>query len=307
MTLFWTLFFKLIPLYFMVFLGYLSAQKLQAQKETIGSLLIYIIAPVVIFFGTYTAELTLANLSLSVLCFVLACLIGALFLCIGGFFFQDATKNILAFTAGTGNTGYFGLPVVLTLFGEEAFSLAVLCILGFVLYENSVGFYFSAKGNYSAKESWMKVVKLPTVYAFFFGILFNYLQIDLGDIVTTTIDSFKGAYTLLGMMIIGMGLSSVSVRQLDFTFLGITFFAKFIFWPVVMMTVIWLDSNFFQIYSQDIYNILIMMSIVPLASNTVAVATELNVKPGKAAWAVLLSTLFVLVYIPLMTTLFIQV
>ncbi|OGJ49233.1 hypothetical protein A2229_03885 [Candidatus Peregrinibacteria bacterium RIFOXYA2_FULL_33_7] len=306
MTVFTTILIKLIPLYLMILLGYIGAKKLKAQKETIAKLLIYIIAPAVIFYGTYTVEINFANLSLPILFFALCCLIALLFLAIGTLVFkQDSTKNILAFTAGTGNTGYFGLPVVLTLFGDQAFSLAVLSILGFLLYENSLGFFLTAKGNHTVKESVMKVIKLPTVYAFFIGLIFNYLNVNLGDIAVTTIESFKGAYTLLGMMIIGMGLSTVKIHHVDLKFITLSFLAKFIFWPAVILSIIFLDKSFIHAYNQSIYNILILMAIVPLAANTVALATELKVHPDKAALAVIISTLFALFYIPLMTSLFI--
>jgi predicted permease len=47
---------------------------------------------------------------------------------------------------------------------------------------------------------------------------------------------------------------------------------------------------------------MLLMSIVPLASNTVAFATKLGVHPEKSAITVLASTLFVLFYIPLFVT-----
>jgi predicted permease len=290
----------------MIFLGYIGARGLKAQKETIAKLLIYIIAPAIIFYGTYSAKINLASLSLPILFFVLCCLISLLFLAIGTFVFKkDSTKNILAFTSGTGNTGYFGLPVVLTLFGDQAFSLAVLSLLGFILYANTVGFFLTAKGNHTVKESVIKVVKLPTIYAVFIGLLFNYLNINLGEIATTTIESFKGAYTLLGMMIIGMGLATVRIQHVDLKFISLAFLAKFIVWPAAILGIIFLDKTFIQAYNQNIYNILVLMAIVPLAADTVTYATELKVHPDKAALAVFISTLFALFYIPLMTSLFI--
>lgn len=306
MTVFTTILLKLIPLYLMIFLGYIGARKLDMQRETIAKLLIYIIAPAVIFYGAYTSKITLANLSLPLLAFIICSLIALIFLAIGTFVFKkDSTKNILAFTSGTGNTGYFGLPVTLALFGDTGFSTAVLCLLGFILYESSVGFFLVAKGNHTVKESLIKAVKLPAIYAFFLGLLLNYLHVNLGDIATTTIENFKGAYTLLGMMMIGMGLSTVKIHHIDFKFISLAFLAKFIFWPIIMLGIIFFDKNFVQFYNQHIYNILILMSIVPLAANTVTYATALKVHPDKAAFAVIMSTLFALFYIPLMTSLFI--
>lgn len=307
MSVLFTILLKMIPLYLIILLGYIAAKILKAQKETVAKLLIYIIAPTVIFFGTYTAEINIANLSLPVLFFCIASLMAFLFLYIGRIVFkEDTIKHILAFTAGTGNTGYFGLPVIAAVLGDTAFSIAVLSILGFVLYENSVGFFLTAKGNHTAKESLLKVMKLPTVYAFFMGLLLNVLNIHLGEAVFTTIGHFRGAYTILGMMIIGMGLATVTIQHIDLRFLSLTFLAKFIVWPLAICGIIFLDKTFLHFYSGPIYSVLIIMAIVPLAANTVAIATELKVHPDKAALAVLASTVFALFYIPLVTSIFIN-
>jgi predicted permease len=306
MTLFLTILSMLIPLYLIIGLGFIGARILKAQIETIAKLLIYIIVPGVIFYGTYTAEINYANLSLPVLFFILASGMALVFLAIGTIIFkEDSTKNILAFTAGTGNTGYFGLPVIYALLGDQAFSLAVLSIIGFVLYENSVGFFLTAKGNHSGKESMLKVIKLPTLYAFCFGLLLNLLKVQLGENAVTMIDYFKGAYTLLGMMIIGMGLANIHIHQIDYKFVFLACMAKFIFWPLIIIGIIALDRYSLQLYNYSIYNVLIIMAIVPMSASTVAVATELKVHPEKAAVAVLLSTVFALFYIPLITSIFI--
>jgi predicted permease len=50
--------------------------------------------------------------------------------------------------------------------------------------------------------------------------------------------------------------------------------------------------------------VLLVLSIVPIASNTVAFATKLRAHPEKAAFTVMLSTLVALVYIPVFVYLF---
>ena len=47
---------------------------------------------------------------------------------------------------------------------------------------------------------------------------------------------------------------------------------------------------------------MILMSIVPLAANTIALASDLDVHPEEATIAVFLSTIFALFYIPFMVT-----
>ncbi len=297
---------KLIPLYCVIVLGYVAGRFLNVQKESVASLLIYIIAPLVIFHGTVTTTLNLSVLSLPVLFFVLGSFLALLFLWIGSFLWNDPTKNILAFSAGTGNTGYFGLPVALMLFSDDVLGVMVLSILGFVLFENSVGFYLTALGRHTAGESFLKVLKLPTIYAFIAGVLVNVSGIDLGETYTAIATSFRGAYTVLGMMIIGVGIAGMKNFKPDMQFLALGFLAKFVCWPLLVFGVIALDRLYFHLYTDDIYKVMILLASVPFAANTVAVASELKAHPEKSAFAVLLSTIFALLYIPVMVVLFIR-
>lgn len=304
MALFISLLLRLLPLYAIIFLGFIAARYLSAQKETVARLLIYVISPAVVFWGAYTVPVNFANLSLPVLFFVIACALCLVFFLIGKLVYKnDPIKNILAFTAGTGNVGYFGLPVALMIFSDSVFSLVVLSVMGIIVYENTLGFFIAARGKNSFKESLTKTLKLPAIYAFAIGLLFNLAGIGLGSALVAVADYFKGAYSLLGMMLVGMGLSTVRRSSLDPKFISLSFLAKFIMWPVAMTTVIILDLNFFHFYGHQIHQIMILLSVVPLAANTVAYATEFKTDPDKAALAVMLSTIFALFYVPLAVSL----
>lgn len=305
MQIFTTLLLKLIPLYILIGLGYIAGRFLHAKKETVASLLLYIIAPVVVFYGALTTPLTVGILSLPVLYFSLATILCFTFLKLAGYVWKDATKNILAFAAGSSNTGYFGLPVILSLFGQEMLSIAVLIILGVLFYENSVGFFVTARGHHTIEESLSRLARLPTIYAFLIGLCLNAIGLkpDIGFV--EIINNFRGAYTVLGMMLIGLGLSNIVSFSIDWTFIGLSFLAKFFISPFLIGAVIYFDTILFHIYPETIHKVMFVMSIVPLAGNLVAFATELKTHPEKTAIAVLLSTLFALVYIPIMIAVFV--
>jgi predicted permease len=306
MTLFISLLTKLLPLYAIIFLGFIAARYLNAQKETVAKLLIYIIAPVVVFWGAYTVPANFANLSLPVLFFAIACLMCLVFLWIGKLVYkEDPAKNIMAFTAGAANVGYFGLPVAMMIFSDRIFSLVVVSVMGFILYESTLGFFISANGRHGVKESLIKTAKLPTIYAFILGLLLNLAGVELGPTIVATFAYFKGAYSLLGMMLIGMGLSLVCKTSFDIKFISLSFLAKFALWPAIVVVVITLDRQFLHIYDPQAYRIMILLSVVPLAANAVAYATEFKTCPDKVSLAVTLSTLFALFYVPLVVSLLI--
>ena len=305
MEVFFILLFKLIPLYFIIALGFVAGKFFKVSKESLVFLLIYIIAPLVVFHGVYTTGLSPGTLLLPVVFFAGAAVICLLFYSIGKLFFEGSTKTLLAFAAASGNTGYFGLPVGVAIFGAEALGTLVLCTLGLIVFENTLGFFITARGEHTAKAALIKVLKLPSIYAFIIAVVVNLLQINLGLAYLDFAQLFRGAYSVLGMMIIGLGIAGIAKFEFDLKFTGLAFVGKFLVWPALMYLLVSADINSWHLFGDLAHKALLLLSVVPIAANTVAYATELNVHPEKAAVAVLLSTLFALVYIPLAVIYFI--
>lgn len=304
MTFFLELASKIAPLYLLMALGFVAGKYLQVNKESIAKLLIYIIAPAVVFNAVFTATLSPAVLFLPVLFYVLCCSICLVTFAVTKNLWQDSTRNILAFSAGSANVGYFGLPVTIALFGPEAGVLAILTTLGFILFENTLGFFITARGNSTVNQSLVRLLKLPTVYAFVVALLLNASGLTFGGAYADLVLLFKGAYTVLGMMLIGLGLASIQKTVLDLKFISVAFLVKFGLWPVVVFGVIYLDKTFFNFFSPLLHQVMMVLSVMPMAANTVAYATELKAHPEKVSLAVVLSTLFALVFVPVVAARF---
>lgn len=303
MPIFLLLLGKLIPLYVLIGLGMLAGKLLGTQRETVARLLLYIIVPVVIFYGVATTHLDAAVLSVPLVFYGLCVVLCLVFYGLSSLFWTDSTRNILAYAAGTGNNGYFGLPLLLTLFGEKAFGIGVIAGLGFLFYECTLGFFMVARSTMAFADSLRRLARFPMVYAFLLGLAFNAAGWHLNQTYTDLALAFRGAYTVLGMMLVGLGLSSVRHLFVDLRFVALSFFAKFLAWPAMMFLLVWADRQFIHLYSNEVHQVMIAFSIIPLAANTVAYATELKTHPEKAASAVLLSTVFALFYIPLVVAL----
>ncbi len=306
MEVFLMLLAKLIPLYVVILLGYIAGRFLNVKKETIAPLLIYTIVPVVVFSGVVGTKISLDVVSIPLLFFSIGTCIALITFFVSQFVWKDTTRNILAFTAGSGNTGYFGLPVSVALFGPNIIGIVSLVILGINLYETSVGFFLTARGHHSAKEALIKVFKLPILYAYLLGLVVSISGIHLSNIFFDAAANFRGAFTVLGMMIIGMALSDVKSYKFDIKFITTTFFIKFLIWPLIMLLTLFVNNNWLHIFDNSLSHIMILMAIVPLAGNTVSYATLLKAQPEKASLAVLLSTIFALFYIPLITVYFLK-
>ncbi|MFV0481141.1 MAG: AEC family transporter [Campylobacteraceae bacterium] len=295
---------KIFPLYIIIFLGFIASKNLETKRENIAPLIVYILAPAVVFNATYQVKINTGLLILPWILFFMAILICLFVYIATKKLWSDNTRNIVAFSAGTGNTGYFGIPLSFILLSPEAANIYIFALLVSFLYEYTVGFYIISKGSYTLKQSLIKIAKLPVLYAMIAGFTCNLLNVQFSVSVLETLNSFKGAYAVLGMMMIGMGLSTIKIKEIDTKFLSVTLVAKFVLWPILALMIIFIDRNILMLFNESVYQVLIVASIVPMAANTVTLATLFRTKPEQAAIAVLISTIVAFFAIPIMATLF---
>jgi hypothetical protein len=255
--------------------------------------------PGVVLHAAATTELSRSSLSLPVIYFGVGSALSFLIYWLCRRLWIDSTPNLLAFAAGTANTGYFGIPVALACFGDWAVGLVIFANLGLILFENGVGFYHLARSSFTWQESLRKIAHLPALYAFVLGLLVNVSHVTISPLLLNMGQTFREAYSLLGMMIIGLGLSAVRGLKFDFRFLGIALGVKFLLWPAVTLGLVQVDHLWLHVLSPAAVLVLVFMSFMPLAANTVVFSTELRVQPEKAALAVVISTVLALAVVPL--------
>lgn len=300
MELFFTILLKIFPLYLTIALGFLAAKLLHVKREDIAKLLIYVLGTIVIFKAAISVKIDTATLFLPIFFYLFCTMSAFLWLYLLKKRWQNPQANILAFSCATGNTGYFGIPLAMIFFPPHLVDIYIFMLLASFLYESSSGFYVVAKGNLSPKEALKKMLKLPPIYAFVLGIILNLLGVTLSQNYLLFMENFKGAYGVLGMMMIGFGLVGIKIKgDIDFRFLGTAFFAKFIYFPFVVLVLIYFDKNYFMLLNEDYYKLMFIYSIVPLAGNSVTYAVLFNANPQKISLTVVLSTIFSLIFIPI--------
>ncbi len=305
MNLFFILLGKILPLYLNILIGYLLSRYLKIKRDLIAFLLVYLLGPIVIFFATLSIEINMQIVFLPLFVFLFGSTIAFYILIRYKKHWSDSSINTLAFTCGTGNTGYFGIPLAMLLFEPDIVNIFIFVTLASLLYENTIGFYVTAKGSFTAIQSIKKILKLPLIYAFIMGISLNLNEVKTPVEILPYLENIKWAYGILGMMMLGMGLKGFNLEEdFDKKYIKVAYFYKFILWPFIMLLLISIDRYFFSFFNEDIYKVLFLVSIVPLAGNTVTLAILLKAKPEKASFTVLLSTLISIIYIPIVLSLY---
>lgn len=303
MHIFLTLFTNLIPLYILIALGWVAGRYFDVDRQSLGSLGIYIFMPIVAFGFVAKLEFQPEYALLPIIVFALFSIITLAAYWVGQKIYPDNRANLAAMCAGAANTGYFGLPLILLIFDPQWIAVYIFAMMGGTIYEATVMYYIANRGKFDARQSLMKLLKFPTIYTIVAALFWNASGFELPEQFNTYWTYTKGAYVLIGMMIIGVSLSKAKKLIIAPRFISLVFAGKFIVWPLAAFAVVWLDERVFGLFGNEIHNLLMIMAIVPPAANVAAFAAQLDMRPEKAATTILLGTVFALFYIPLMVML----
>ncbi len=304
LPLFNSILIKMLPLYGVMALGFLYGRLHRKAAEPLAFLQIYFIAPIVVAASLANMEFQISYLWLPLITFLGCSVVATIAFFVFKGIWQDNRANLFSYACSGGNTGYFGVPVALILFPPSSLGLFMMIIIGFTLFENSFGYYLVARGNFTARDSFRKLIKLPTGYAFIIGVTLSALGWHLPDFSKEIIRDFRGCYIIMGALMIGLGLSRVEKFSLESKLITVVFGLKFILWPLFALLIIACDLTFLHIFTPNIHKMMLLVASVPLPANAIPYAMQLNVQPERASTLVFLSTLFALLYVPFVMILY---
>lgn len=303
MGIFYIVFFKIISVLLSIFIGFLAGRFSNVERESISSLVFYFISPIVFFSIPASTNVTFGDIGISIIVFIISSCLCVFTYHIYKQYWKDGTLNLLAMSAGTANSGYFMLPIAAALFDDNTLNIYMMAIIGLNIYESSVGYYICARDSHSNWSSIKHVLRLPTFNAFIFGCLFSLAGFTLPDFLDDFTYGMRSAYSILGMIMIGLGLSKMQSLQIDVKYTISSFISKFVFFPLGIYIFMMLDEYVFHLYNNNYYDALLLLSLAPIAGNTMIFAGIWKLNPERAATTVLLSSIFALLYIPIMASL----
>lgn len=290
-----TLLAAFIPLGVLILLGFALGKACRVDLKSIAVLAIYAITPIVAFGSTAQLDFKPSMLLLPLASFLIASAVAFCMLFIGRVLKDNTYRFTLPMACGSGNTGYFGFPVAIALFGAEGAGVYFLANLGVIIFESTIAYYYMARGNLSSRDAIGRVIRLPVLYALTAGILFAAFHIPLPDFALKLWELSKGAYIFIGMMIAGIGLAASSKFTIAPAFLFLGMLGKFILWPLGAIAFRYLDGGLFDAQTHDL---LLVMSLVPAAANLPGFAVVNDGPVSDCAMLVLITTILAIIVLP---------
>jgi len=299
------IFKKLLALFCLIALGFVTRRWLQVDRDSIAKLIFYVLVPIVFFDAAAKSPPNVTLFNLPIIIAVISGIAAFIALYSSKYFLEVSYRSIFAFASANANVGYLLLPIVWEMFDSQAASVFVIMVLGNVIYENTIGFFIASSGNFSAKESINNIIRLPALHALLLGIIFSFVEkLSIPEMFHDVILNVRGAYSVLGMMIIGFAIADIKHLKLDWKFISSCLVIKFLVWPLLALITVEIDKHFIHAYDTTTHKMLILFSTAPLAANNVVIASLLKLHPDTVASSVVISTIFALFYIPIVISVF---
>ena len=296
---------NLVPIYVSIAIGYMAGKLLKIDATSISTLLFYVIAPIMMFSGPTRIAFVPYIITLPLLVAVISSLCCAItyYTTWGVWGAKDGNRSIAAVCGGATNGGYVGLPLAMAIFDQDTVAIYIIAMFGIALYENTYALFLIARNNETLRASLRRVIRMPTLYAFVLGCFLSYISWDIPDAMAEYIHNIRGCYAIMGILQIGLGLAAVKHIIVDWKFISVTFVSKFLLFPVLTMAFIAIDHFCLHHLPHQAHDVLLLMSVMPVAANTLSISLLFRLHPDKVASIVTLSIIFAGLYVPLAASL----
>ncbi|HEX2620212.1 MAG TPA: hypothetical protein VHL11_08700, partial [Phototrophicaceae bacterium] len=186
---------NIAPILIVSGLGYIVGRSLKLEARFLGQLIFNLFSPalafkllytseiqpnelLVLFVGTITFQATMAVLAFGIMRWQNASRV------------DTATVTISSFCLNAGN---FGLPLVSFAYGPEVLARAVIVFVSNLVLNYTLGVFVASSGQNTIWQSFLGVLKVPSVYAIPAALLLRSLTPDLPPVIFRPIQLLSDA------------------------------------------------------------------------------------------------------------------
>lgn len=291
---------NIIPIFFLIILGYILSKKFNFDINTLSKINIYLYMPFFIFTQIYSTKMPdnmgrvlLFVIILAIFNSIVSSLVAKIRKYDEGF--KNAFINSIIFY----NSGNIGIPLITLVFssapfivdGQTPYLTAALTTQIVVLIvqnisTNTVGFYNAGKGSMHWKDSVKSIFRMPAIYAIPTAFLLKLLPYNLENFPLWP--AFN--YLKEGLISIALITLGAQLAKTKFAFnnkeVYISSFVRLIGGPIIALIIL----KFINITGVSAQTLMIS-SALPTAVNTALIAVERKNHPDFASQAVMVATL----------------
>jgi malate permease and related proteins len=289
---------SILSVYVFILLGFLSKKMLkeELQEKSLVILSIYFLQPMLSFWGLSSQKID-ASLFQIPFIYIFICFITIFisFLIAFVFFKDNKDRSIITISSSIGNTGNLGIPIGIALFGHQSIIYTSLINVANIFIVYTVGVFFYSRGSFSIKESFKNIFKLPLIWFAMLALVLNFNNITIHPSIYSALQMGAYAAMVLQLLVFGMYLYNVKLRELNYKLILHVGILKFIIIPILALFII----KHFHLSILGA-NAIMLELLVPLAVTNVNLSSLYNCKPVEVTSLVFLSSL---VFIPYLLTL----
>jgi len=294
---------ELIPYLLFIPIGMWVSKKNWIPKKIVTTPLIYLLMPVLVVNHVLEAE-GQTILVLPAMGFLLAVLMNIPAWIAYKTFAKDENPFLVSSSFSFFNVAFFGIPTVLALYGQQGITTLITIYIGTAFYGDVIGYYHISRSQNGGKESLKKTLQVPFLYAFMLAVVLRWLQVEIPDAVDPVVDIFSYIVSAAGMMIIGMNVSDIQFKGIDWAYLGKFMALRTTF--AIGLTVAIMAGEFFllDMLGDEEREFMALIPLFPIAANVTVFASFLGSKEKESGLLILTSMALSLILIPIVIQLF---
>ncbi len=289
----------ILPLLVLIIIGYCAGRYYKLLTSQFGIMVAFVLAPIVSFGAVLKLDFQVEYLFLPLFVAIICAITTTLGFRLGKIYLSGSIPNLAGMASASGNTGFFGLPIFLLYEPVSMVGIYILASVGMQIIELTYGYYIAARGNFSVKDSLMRLCTMPPLWAVIIGIILNVLGITMPAVFFDYWQKILNSWMILGMIMIGIALASCATLKPDIRFCTHMMLMRFVIWPLVSLFIVAVDYYFLGLFSTKLYFIFAVFAFIPLPGSSVAFSSTLGLHPDKMAFAVVLSTILASLLLPL--------
>jgi len=205
----------ILPVFFIIFLGFLLRRYGKVDLKTFARAQLYILSPALAFMSLAKAEAD-TGLILRVLFFIVcleAVLLG-ISLGIGFMTRRDrAERQAIAITSVFMNTGFYGIPVCMLAFGDWGLVYATIYMVASSITQSTVGIFLASAGQQSVRQAFVSIFKVPLIWSIVIARLLVYLHALPSEPLMKMINLLGEAAIPVGLLLLGMQLERIILES----------------------------------------------------------------------------------------------